>query len=245
MNSKQVLLQKLKKQYIVETGSRDSYSELVTRFSDKKLKKSLSFIAEQEIEHMQDVTKMIDLINNYKKEVRVKKSNFNEDSVANALSSINALLLVGIIDSYLNKSMLFVKKVIEKNNVLYVSFNKMPSFIKDSFESHKVALSKIKFISCASIDSGNYISIRPEDLTQLSITLTEETQKKKGTIVIVDNVTSFSTFHPPERITKFVSVINDKARGGQFKVVWLAVSDADEKGVIERIAPICDKEIKL
>jgi hypothetical protein len=245
MNSKQILLQKLKKQFDLEKGASEAYSSVSKKFTDKKLKVDFDFIAKQEIEHMNDVQEIIDLISGYKKGVNVDKIEISETSSVKAIESSQALILIGDLGSYLNKLMVFVKQISGANNILYVSFNKMPSFIKSAFNEHKISISKIKFISCATVESKGDITIRPEDLTQLSISLTEETQKKKDSIVLIDSITSFSTFHTPEKITKFVSVINDKARSGQFKVVWVALSDADTKGVIEKITPVCDKSAKL
>ena len=148
------------------------------------------------------------------------------------------------VDNYASKIVELVSELTSnKENIIYLSFNKIPEHIKKKFASHGIKMNKILFISCAGVETED-ISVMPDDLTKLSIAISESVKMVKKPVLIVDTISAFSIYHPNNTICKFVSSINEKSAKEDYWVIWVSIEDSNNKRLNESIAPLCDEVIK-
>jgi hypothetical protein len=239
MNSKNELLKKLEVQYKVEELSNNNYSLYLQKFSDKKILDAIAQIRDQEITHMKVVKEAIELVKGYNKVIKEISKKPRLDM--NKILSAGTILLEGHVDSYFNHLTDIIGALLPKNEIIYIAYEKTPTYIQNTLRDKKIDMTKIKLINCSSTEAKGFISIQPEDLTQLSITLTETAKRMKTPVVIVDAITGFPIFHPQEKIMRFVSAINGKAHAGQFKeMIWISIENDGQKQLIDSLAAICD-----
>ena len=101
------------------------------------------------------------------------------------------------------------------------------------------------FISCVK-SSGNDINIEPEDLTKLAIVIKEAVKSiKVRSFVLIDPITAFTVYHDQDKISKFVSAMNNSLMRQNCAVLWISIPSESDKSFISKISSLCDKTIDV
>ena len=240
MSIKNKLIEKLKDQLNIEILSRGLYANFLKKIKDKKINKTISWIRQQEIEHIKIVNDLLDLVGAYKNKVEQVKKESKKNKI---LEEGNALMLLSPLEEYMHKIIGHIKEIISEKKIVYISYNKIPKYTKKVLKEHGINLSDILFINCSGSKSEE-INIEPSNLTQLSIVITEAVDKLKNPFIIVDTLSAFSIYNSNNMIEKFVSSLNDKARQGDYQILWVSIDDEDEKTLNSKISQLVDKVIR-
>lgn len=232
--------EKLRIQLGVEKKSVSTYSSFINRINNASVKKKIAGIIKDEIEHVKSVEEMISLTK--KKKLKEKIKEFEEIDLNGFLDTCNSLLVTVGVDKYPNTLISIERKLNLK--CIYISFNKISSYIRNLLIEHGVDIKRINFIECVPSKDGKFIN--PNSLTELSIEITELMNKlKSGFFVVVDTISSFSVYHEEDTILKFVSLINSEVQKCKAGVIWVAIKNEGEKRLNERIGPLCDYVLRL
>ncbi len=244
MSSKEELLKKLEHQFEVELMAREKYASFLLEFKDEKIRRPVDKIRNDETMHMNAVREMISIVENYEKNLLVQPAISPPlDEFRNALKKSNSIIALGSVENYTLDLIHLIKTALSDKTLLYISYNRIPSYIKEELREHGADLNKIVFISCTRQESGDDISIDPSDLTNLSIAIHEMSQKTKELVIIVDALSSFAIFHDISTICKFMSSVNTRAAKDKFSIIWVFVGE--DKSFLSKIGPLCNQTIKL
>ena len=244
MNFKIKILKKLREQLALEELSRDTYYAFLKKIDNKKINSDIAGIYNQEIEHIKIVNEMVDILSKYKIPIKETKKEIKERRETNlTLKGEIILLLIYKTEDYIHKFISFLIQLNERK-MIYISYNKIPKYIKKVLKEHKFDVKKIVFINGVDIKSDEDINIRPEDLTKLSIIINETAKKLKNVTVVVDTISAFSTYHNDKTICQFVASMNDRERNEGYGIVWVAIDEPAERPLNLKLSQICDKTIK-
>lgn len=238
MNTKQELLEKLKNNLGLEILARDTYTRLLQQVKDTTITRVVANIRDEEITHIIIVKKLIDLVSG-QKEAAYKKPVVKKEDI---FKNCNTILLVSGVETYMHYVLGLVEAL--KKKIIYISYNKIPKYIKNIMQEHGISPKNMVFINCIGVDIEGDINIRPEDLTKLSLAIKETTSKLKDCLVIVDMVPAFSIYNSTNIICRFVALINDDARKNNYRVLWISTDDPNEKELNSKISQFCDKTVR-
>ena len=154
------------------------------------------------------------------------------------------LFLIYKTEDYMYKLISLLKQLSNERKIIYISYNKIPKYIKKVLKENKFDMKNIVFINGVDIKSDEDINIRPEDLTKLSIIINETAKKLKNVTVVVDTISAFSTYHNDKTICQFVASMNDRARNEEYSIIWVAIDEPAERPLNLKLSQLCDKTIK-
>ncbi len=235
--------EKLAKQLKTEEYAVKLYTSIAKKTANTKIKGSIARIRDDEKEHARLVMEMISLMKMHKAGIKTGAMETKKGIELNGfINEFSSLFITTDIDNYPFTIINVIKEL--DMGCIYLSFNKMPIYIKKLLADHRLDTGKIKFISCVK-SPGSWAYTDPENLTSLSIKLEESAKGMKGKFfVLIDSISAFSAYHSTNAILRFVSLINSKIGRYGSGVVWIAVNDESENGVNSRIGPLCDKIIR-
>lgn len=245
MDTKKKLLDKLKEQLRIEILSKDVYLESLKKIKDRGIHDDIKHILGEEIEHIGIVKELIDTVKNYKKPIKEAKAKKEKTWYKAPFKNLAPLLLLYKTEDYMHGLISLIKDISRGRMIVYVSYNKIPKYLKELLIENKFDMSKIMFINGVSIQSNEDINIRPEDLTKLSISMNEAAETIKDITIIVDTISAFSTYHSNKVICQFVASMNDKARNSGYGLIWVAIDNPEDKSLNLKIAALCDKTIRI
>ena len=235
--------EKLIRQLKIEKDAFNLYNSFIKKIDDQKLKKSIIRIRDDEKEHIGIVEEMISLVKMHKAGIETVKEEAKKGiELKGFINEFSSLFITTNIDNYPFTIINIIKGL--DMNCIYLSFNKMPGYIKKLLIDHRLDTGKIKFISCVK-SSGSWAYTNPENLTSLSVKLEESARGMKGKFfVLIDSISAFSAYHSANAILRFVGLVNSKMEKYGSGIVWVAIDDEGEKGLNDKIGPLCDKIIK-
>ncbi len=245
MDIKKELINKLNHQLEIEILSRESYSGFLNNIKDKRISDTISKIRDEEREHIVIVEGMIDAVKRYDKPLKAEDENLLKERKYAFEKSNVVLLLLGSVDKYMHEVISIVKENVGKKKIVYLSYNKFPKYIKKILQEQGVSLNRVLFINCTGKRVKEDISLSPEDLTQISITVGEAAEKAGNALVIVDTISGFSTYHKANVICQFVANLSDKARKRDYTILWVAIDDAEGKALNNKLSQLCDKVVRV
>jgi len=238
MITKKDLIQKLKKQKQFEVDARDLYSQNLRKFKDKKIKSVFKVIRDDEVRHMKIVDEMIPIVKQYKSSIK----SVQEHKIKNIVYSQSSFLIKENVSNYVRK-IVDVMKNLGNNNVLYISFNKVPKYTKKLFKENQINNKNIMFVNAVGIDDNENIGIQPTELIKLSIIICKAAESTKDLYVVVDTISLFKMFNNTNSILKFVKFLNGKASELDFKIIWVAIDSTEDDGFNSQIQSFTDKKI--
>jgi len=243
MDTKTKLLNKLEEQLKIEIMSKDVYLEFLKKIKDKEIHDDIKHILGEEIKHIGIVNELIDLVKGYNKPIREYKGKKVEPKVQ--FKGLAPSLLLYKTEDYMHSLISIIRDISNERRIIYVSYNKIPKYIKELLRENKFDIGRITFINGVGIESDEGINIRPEDLTKLSIAINQATEKIKDVTIIVDTISAFSTYHSNKIICQFVASMNDKARNGNYGLIWVTIDSIEDKPLNLKLAALCDKTIRM
>src|SRR3989344_4139284 len=224
MNFKIKILKKLREQLALEELSRDTYHEFLKKIDNKKINSDVVGIYNQEIEHIKVVNEIIDIISKYKDSIKeTKKEIKRSEETKFTIKGEIILFLIYKTEDYMYKLISLLKQLSNERKIIYISYNKIPKYIKKVLKENKFDMKNIVFINGVDIKSDEDINIRPEDLTKLSIIINETAKTMKDVTIIIDTISAFSTYHNNKTICQFVASMNDRARNEEYSIIWVAI----------------------
>lgn len=234
--------EKLNAQLKIEKDSSRLYDSFIRKIDIPEIKNKIIQIRDDEIKHARLVAEMISLIKD-KPKVSVSKGEEKTIDTGGFIDDYSSLIVMTNVEQYSHTVVNIIKKL--DMNCIYLSFNKIPKYTKKLLIDHDVDIGKIKFISCIKVP-GRDITVDPENLTELSVTLEKLMKRMKDKFfVLVDTISAFSSYHSINLIQRFVSSINPKVGKYGSGIVWVAIDDESEKELNDKISPLCDKVIRL
>ncbi|MBI4448077.1 hypothetical protein HY643_03795, partial [Candidatus Woesearchaeota archaeon] len=242
------LINKLAEQLGCEIAARDFYGGVIKKLSDDKIISVLKEIRGEEIKHVKIVENLQNIVKNYNMpltKVVEKKLPKNDALLKKISGGEQVLLLISKVEDYVQYILFILNNLVNKKRVIYISYNKLPKYLKALLKSHNINASNIFFINCANISSDSDLVIGPEDLTKLSIGVAEAVKNFKDVVVLVDTVSSFSVYHNTNTICQFVASMNDAARNKGYQIIWVAVDDPSNKPLNSALSQLCDKIVKM
>lgn len=237
------LNKKLNEQLQIEKDSIALYNSFIKRVDTPNIRDKITKIRNDEIKHFNLVKELISIAEKYKP-IHLSKIEKKTINLAGFINKFNSLLVITALDKYPSAIINIMAEL--KMNCIYLSFNKMPSYIKKLLIDHGIDIKKIKFIGCLDADEEQDKNINPQSLTDLSINL-EKLMKgmKNGFFVLIDSISAFPAYHNLEIISRFVSLINAKSEKYNSGIIWLSILNEDGKELNSKISPLCNKTIKL
>lgn len=239
-----MLIKKLEEQLRIEILSRDLYVNSLKKIRDKGISDDIKRILGDEIDHIGIVKELISVVRDYKKPIKeVKAKKEAEPKVQ--FKDLAPLLLLYKTEDYMHSLISVIKDISRERKIAYVSYNKIPKYLKELLRDNKFDMSRIVFINGVGIESGEDMNVRPEDLTKLSIIINETAETVKGVMAVVDTISAFSTYHSNKIICQFVALMNDRARSGGYGIIWVAIDNKEEKPLNMKLAALCDKTVRM
>lgn len=143
----------------------------------------------------------------------------------------------------------------EKNNVIYVAFNRPYDNLIKILEQNKIGTEKIFFIDAITLTAGGlplrkervlFIS-SPQNLTDLSIALSEVMNafKTGGNFLFFDSITTLLVYNTSETVEKFSHFLISRMRLGNVKGIFLAVEEETNERLIRTLSQFMDKTIRI
>lgn len=240
MNTKKQLISRLEEQLRIEIDSKDLYTNFLKKITDKNISKNMDFIRKQEMGHISIVKNLINTIKNYKETVTEVEPQ-KEDILQDIFKDSNAVLLLSPVEGYMHKLISVIKNI--KKKMIYLSFNKISKYTIKMLKHHNINTNNILFLDCVS-DSNKGLQIDPQNLTGISIAITEALNKLKNSVVIIDTISAFSTYHNKNTILNFVGKINNEIRKKECFVLWVGIDDKEEKRLNDQITIISDTVVR-
>ena len=228
----------------LDVSARDSYKDFVERIKDREIKNKFIDIINKKVELINILNELISDVEG-KKEVQGVESSSKKTSVKRVFEAANAVLLLVGVEGYMNKVMPLISELIEEKKMVYVSYNKLPKYTKKILKNRSIDTNEITFISCVGTTSDADMSVNPEDLTGLSITIKELSKNLNNPVFVVDAISSFSVYHNINVINKFVSSINDSARTENYNVLWISIDDPEEELLNSKLSQLCDETLRM
>ncbi len=142
----------------------------------------------------------------------------------------------------------FMKKI-KNNRVCIVTVNKGYHVVREECEKSKVATKKFCFIDCVTKTvtkpinhPGCYYVSSPSALTELSLAVTK--CMKITQIIFLDSFGTFSAYHSPKTLTRFVHSLTNKVRNQGDAVLIIGIAQKDKEGpLFKEIAVFADEII--
>ncbi len=247
MDTKKKILEMIEKQIEIEKKAKDSYNLLIKNIKNRALSNKLKEMAEDKITHIALLDEISLSFLSYRKDLkRAKKQEDNKenDKIEHALDSANAILITMGLDEYFTRVLDILEKARDKK-VIYISYSKIPTYIKKLLNEKGLNTRNIQFINCTGENEKEGVNIDPVNLTRISIETTRTLGNKKNGIVIFDTLTSLTSHNNVSVIRKFVSVMNDKARDKGHKMIWIGINETDDETLNNKISELCDKTIRV
>ena len=238
MNDRKRFAELLERQEKIEKSAVKKYPEYLDVLNEDMSKK-VEEIIEEEKEHVDIVKEMKDIFESYGGKFESESSELLNLSESDLNS---AMIVVSPVENYMYKIINFIRSVSDIRNIGYLSYNKVPSMIKNELELNDFDVSKIEFLSCTSTRGPE--NINPKSLTDISLGLKKEL-KKDNVLVLVDSITSFTSNHSEKAIRNFVSSINDFARTEDREVLWVAVDTEKNRELINSLVQLCDRKLEF
>lgn len=225
----------------LEENACQLYKSFIKKINNPEIKDKITEIRDDELIHIGLVKEMIELIG--KSEPKISPAKEKIIDFEGFIDSFNSLFVVTNIEKYSSTILSIIKEL--QINCIYLSYNKIPKYIKNLLINHKISTDKIRFINCVKLPTEG-ITIPPEHLTKLSITLEELVKETKGRFfVLVDTISAFSVYHDTATTLKFLSAVNSKFGMRSGGVVWIAIDGESEKDLISKASPLCDKVTRI
>jgi archaellum biogenesis ATPase FlaH len=163
--------------------------------------------------------------------------------VGGFMGEYNSLFVSTSLANYLD----VIRDIIEEidTECIYLSYNKATDHIKKLLEKMNIDTSLIRFLSCVK-GEGQENALNPESLTDVSYAI-EKNLKEIGEkcFVIIDSVSSFTSYNQSSAISRFVTFFNMKMRQEKCGVVWLSISDESDDTFDQTVGSLCEKVIKI
>jgi rubrerythrin len=251
MTPRTELLNLLRNQLEIEIKSRDLYTRFLGEIDKADFKKTINKIEQDEEKHIKIVKELIQIVEDYGiiKEKKIKKEFKEKDEgevkTNKVISQANSIFFLTDLETYMYK----IKRILKENlkepskKAVYVSYNKLPKYTKKMFDEYKINSNQIIFINCVGVSFGEDISINPQDLTKLAITINNTVVDMKNPLVVIDTVSAFSVYHNIDLISKFVSSMNDSARRKSYTLLWVALKSEGGADLNSKLASFCDTVI--
>jgi hypothetical protein len=234
----------LEKQRQLEESARATYQGFASELDDEVMRKRVLAVADDEAAHVAIVEEIIAIVKGYKGPGGELPQKTPPECPSGFYDSINAVLLVSAVERYVIDIITMLKRA-QGRKVVYVSYNKLPSYTKKVLAEHGIKTDDITFIDCVEGTSGGEHNISPQNLPMISLAVTQATEKAPNCLVLVDTLSGFSPYHSINTITRFVAALNDKARTKGHVQLWVIVDDDDEKNTISKVTQLCDLTVRL
>lgn len=238
MKAREQLKKLVEKQLEIEKNSIKEYTEFLKVLGEEE-SEIVSHVIEEERQHVQIVMEMKELLKEYEGFFKGESLQWKSFS-ASDLSS--AMLLVSSVEDYIYKVITFLKSVSKFRNVVYVSYNKVPEMMKKELDDEEVDTSNIEFVTCSKW-SDEFID--PSNLEAVSSRIAEKTVSMENVLVVVDNITAFTSYHGNKDITDFVSNNNQLVQQNGNEILWIAVDQPSKKQLVEQVSALCEKQISI
>jgi len=236
--------EKLIGQLKIEKDAFNLYNSFIKKIGGSKIKKALIEIRDDEKEHISLAEEMISVINGYGAKIKITKAKERAVNLGGFMDEFSSLFIKTDISSYARIAVGIVEEL--NMNCIYLSFNKTPRYTKRLMAEHKIGLRRIKFVNCVKFSKEGDINANPEALTEISLALEELMQKMRGKFfILVDTISSFSVYHSTNAILKFIGLVNSKLEKYNCGAIWVAIDSESEKGLNDKIIPLCDRFIKI
>ena len=237
------LNKKLNEQLRIEKDSITLYNSFIKKIDDTNIKRKIIEVRNDEMEHCRLVKDLIFIARKYK-QIKTSKIEKKTIDLTGFINKFNSLLVITSIDKYPSAIINLLMEL--KINCIYLSFNKLPRYMKNLLVDHNVDIKKIKFINCLNSNEEQDISINPQSLTNLSITLEKLMKEMKNKFfVLIDSISAFHIYYNQDIILRFISLINSELEESNAGIIWLSILNENGKELNSKISPLCDKTIKL
>jgi hypothetical protein len=237
------LLAGLMEQLKLEKAAKDAYQELVNSDVDARISAGVGGVLADEVSHIRIVEGLIELVAGYGKPLE-KADAAPVDNADVFFRGANAILLLSGLDRYVADIIKALRRV-RGRRVVYVSFNKVPKYTKRVLSDHDIDVGAIRFIDCVDSSVPCDVSVPPNDLTRLSIAVSEALEGiGADAVIIFDTLSGLSTFHDVNTISRFVGILNNNARTKGHAILWVAVDSPDEGAVNSRASQLCDRTLR-
>lgn len=183
----------------------------------------------------------LDEVNAPKRTVKARSDDKGDDISPELFDTDDVVLMAGDIERVNNQVILVLEKWTKEKKAIYLSYNKMPKHTKQVLSKAGADMDNIIFVNCSNVESDNDININPHDLTQMSITINNKITDPGSTLLVVDAISAFTTYHTENRIIAFVAWMNDRSRKRGYKTLWVTMNDSSLKTLNRKIAEICDE----
>ena len=156
---------------------------------------------------------------------------------------------------YVSDSIRILKDLTREHVVIYVTSNKPYSSAVKLFKSESVSTDNMFFIDCISKRVGeppdeginNVVMLEsPENLTSLSIAITESINKIEGKkALFMDSLSTLALFNDVKVLEKFSQYIINKMSLMDCEMAILTLEDDTNKTIIDLVSSIVDKVVKM
>lgn len=232
----------LKEIHQMELKARDLYEAQLRRFSDTSIVKALSKVRNDEEEHIQIASELIQVIEGYKPEASSLKEAFT------AFTETSAFLLSLDIENYQKTNMAALKHLVNERGFrcLYVAVNRPPSSLIEAFRMGSVDVDALSFIDCSAVggESGRLI-VSPENLTELSIAISKLLKEMlERRYIHLDSVSSLYIFNQSDRVEAFIHSLIRKLKDEKAGLILVAIRNEMDEKPLYRLRSFCDRELK-
>lgn len=238
MDNKKSLIKKLQYQMGLEATTKQFLDEYREALDDDTLVKVFDkFIVDKE-RHMDVVTDMLVMAYSIDKSQTQAHESLDSSIFHDIFKDADTVLLNTHLREYAYMVLNYVAEQSHKHNMLYLSYNKVPKYAKRILKDHGAKEENMKYVVCSTMESENDINVRPGALPDLASAIQDNCE---NSIVVVDSISAFMTFHETDEIVQFVAMLNDDARLNPYKIMWVGVKSIWDDITSSRVAHLCDK----
>ncbi len=225
-----------------EVKARDFYAENSSKFKDGLITKTLNYLKDEEERHIKTTLDMIEAMKKYKPEDSLVKESMS------GFTDTSAFILSLETANYQKTNAEVLKYLINERGMscVYLALNKPCSSILQILKNSGVDTTKVSFIdvSAAAIEHDHPV-VSPENLTELSLMLSEQLEKIKGPKFLhVDAVSTYYIFHKSDLVETFVHSLIRKMKDKKVGLILLAINEEIDKRSLARLTTFVDKVIE-
>ncbi|MBI4448079.1 hypothetical protein HY643_03805 [Candidatus Woesearchaeota archaeon] len=135
----------------------------------------------------------------------------------------------------------------------YLSINRPYTSMVSLMERNRIEHQNVSFIDCVSAgvssvkkDLTNCVFINsPQDLTSISVALSELMKKPKQDFVFLDSLNLLFQYNNTRLVIRFIHSLISRIRLSGLKGVMLSLSEDTDKKIVAELSQLCDKVIDL
>jgi len=171
-------------------------------------------------------------------------------NIKNEIKKNNIVLLVIPNENYNNILVNAVKKIVNNDNICYITLSKGYDALTIFFKKNKIKLDNFFFVDSITKTVKMTKNTRdcifvssPNSLTELSLTITKVVKKQKSKFIILDSLSTLLIYHKDDIVTKFAQGLINKFETTESNIVFTITAKDKYSDLFKNVQVFVNKVI--